>query len=115
MGNMPRTYIILIVLFCFVILFLSLHRIINYFNPSGLIYLNMYSIYYICFITTVFLAITCNLYIYQDNITQITGLTIPTIDPTNVVPAAAIVSDQTPNVHSLAVITPEASTAVSNP
>ena len=103
---MSRTYIILIVLFCVVILFISLHRIINYFNPSGLIYLNMYSIYYICFIVTVLLAITCNLYIYQDNITQITGLTIPNIDTPNVVPAAAILSDQTQIVQPLAVITP---------
>jgi len=48
--------------------------IIDYFNPEGLIYLNMYSIYYGCFLLTLLLAIACNYYINDTNLKEITGI-----------------------------------------
>lgn len=69
--GVSKTVTVLIVLFCYVIVYISLKIIINYFNPNYLIYLNMYSIYYICFIITVLLALSFNYYINEDNINTI--------------------------------------------
>jgi len=79
--GVSKTVTVLIVLFCYVIVYISLKIIVNYFNPNYLIYLNMYSIYYICFIITLLLALSFNYYINEDNINTIipavsTALTI---------------------------------------
>ena len=69
--GVSRTFTLLIVLFCYIIVYISLKIIINYFNPNYLIYLNMYSIYYICFLITLLLALCFNYYINKDNISTI--------------------------------------------
>ena len=69
--GVSKTVTVLIILFCYVIVYISLKIIVNYFNPNYLIYLNMYSIYYICFIITLLLALSFNYYINEDNINTI--------------------------------------------
>ena len=87
--GVSRTFTVLIVLFCYVIVYFSLKMIINYFNPNYLIYLNMYSIYYICFIITLLLALSFNYYINEDNINTIipaVNTIIPAVSPAIAVP-----------------------------
>lgn len=72
--GVSRFYMVLVVFFCYAIVYISLRVIIDYFNPDGLIYLNMYSIYYGCFLLTLLLAIICNYYINDTNLKEITGI-----------------------------------------
>ena len=76
---MSKYYIILIVLACYVIVYISLRLIINYYHPNKSIYLNMYSIYYLCFIITLLFATSNNYYINANNINSI----IPSIATLN--------------------------------
>jgi ABC-type glycerol-3-phosphate transport system substrate-binding protein len=69
--------LLLIIFCCYIILYISLNIIITYFNPSGLIYLNIYSIYNILFIITLIFAISSNYYIYNDTNLNKLGLTPP--------------------------------------
>jgi len=73
MGS-SRFYMILVAFFCYIIIYISLKIIIDYFNPSGLIYLNMYSIYYIFFLITLLLAICFNYYINEDNMDDVANI-----------------------------------------
>jgi len=77
--GMSKYYIILIVLACYVIVYISLRLIINYYHPNKSIYLNMYSIYYLCFIITLLFATSNNYYINANNINSI----IPSIATLN--------------------------------
>jgi len=105
---------VLIILSCYFIVYLSLLKIINYYNPSGLIYLNMYSIYYICFIVTLLFAVLVNYYIYDKNalvergfIEEVVDAVTDVLTPTPNVVSAADVLTPTPNVVSAAdVLTP---------
>jgi hypothetical protein len=72
--------LLLIIFCCYIILYISLNIIIKYFNASGLIYLNIYSIYNILFIITLIFAISSNYYIYGDS--NLTPLGITISDPT---------------------------------
>ena len=109
--GISNTYILLIVLFCYVIVYISLKQIIDYFNPNNSIYLNMYSIYYICFIVTLLLAISCNYYINEDNVTQITGLDLttnilPVIPPAQIIESDNIIQTAQPIIESEQLIQP---------
>jgi hypothetical protein len=66
--------------------------IINYFNPNYLIYLNMYSVYYICFIVTLLLALSFNYYINENNINTIIPVVLTALsqapEPSSTEPSA---------------------------
>ena len=74
--------LLLIIFCCYIILYISLSIIIKYYNPSGLIYLNIYSIYYILFIITLIFAISCNYYIYDNTNLKNLGMLVDDSDAT---------------------------------
>ena len=71
---LSKIYTLFVVFCCCIILYISFFVIINYFDSSKLIYLNMYSIYYFCFLLTLILALIFNYYINSDDDIKIPGL-----------------------------------------
>jgi len=108
--GVSKTVTVLIILFCYVIVYISLKIIVNYFNPNYLIYLNMYSIYYICFIITLLLALSFNYYINEDNINTI----IPAVSTALTIIQQAPETSSTPETSSIvqSSSTPETSSIV---
>jgi hypothetical protein len=100
--GVSRSFTLLIVLFCYIIVYISLKIIINYFNPNYLIYLNMYSVYYICFIVTLLLALSFNYYINENNINTI-------------IPVVSTALSQAPDTSSTEPSAPPSSTEPSAP
>lgn len=84
---LSKIYTLFVVFCCCIILYISFYVIIKYFDSSKLIYLNMYSIYYFCFLLTLILALIFNYYINGDDDIKIPGLTminpIPEVNPSS--------------------------------
>ena len=116
--GVSRSFTLLIVLFCYIIVYISLKIIINYFNPNYLIYLNMYSIYYICFIVTLLLALSFNYYINENNINTIipqapdlsSSSTPSSSTPSSSTPSSSTPSSSTPSSSTPSSSTPSSST-----
>lgn len=82
--GLSKIYMLFIIFFCYIIVYISFKIIIDYFDSSKLIYLNMYSIYYICFLITLILALIFNYYINADEDVKIPGFTeepITSVEP----------------------------------
>jgi len=83
--GLSKIYMLFIIFFCYIIVYISFKIIIDYFDSSKLIYLNMYSIYYICFLITLILALIFNYYINADEDVKIPGFIeepITSVEPT---------------------------------
>ena len=88
--GISKYYIILIVLACYVIVYISLRLIINYYYPNKSIYLNMYSIYYLCFIITLLFATSNNYYINAININSIIPSILSSSSPESLLPESPL-------------------------
>jgi hypothetical protein len=93
------TYLLVMLLFLSVLYF-SLKIIFEYLYPRGLIYLNVFSIYFMFLITTLILAVACNYYISGDNNSSLDNLSPPTppLDNLSPPPTNAIVSSSLDNL-----------------
>lgn len=54
---------LIVILCCFIILVYSIRIIVTAYNPNGIVYVNMYSIYYIFLLSTLLFATACNSYV----------------------------------------------------
>jgi hypothetical protein len=66
--ELSKLTILILAFIFFLILYYSLHLIINYYYEDGLIYIKMYATYYIFFFILLFIAISLNYYINTINI-----------------------------------------------
>jgi len=84
--GLSKIYMLFIIFFCYIIVYISFKIIIDYFDSSKLIYLNMYSVYYICFLITLILALIFNYYINADEDVKIPGFTEEPIPSAELIP-----------------------------
>ena len=116
------TYLIVMLLFLSVLYF-SLKIIFEYLYPRGLIYLNVFSIYFMFLITTLILAVACNYYISGDNNSPsldnllsppTNAITSPSLDNLPSPPTNAIVSSSSTTTSSLDNLSPPSNAIVSS-
>jgi hypothetical protein len=95
--GLSKIYMLFIIFFCYIIVYISFKIIIDYFDSSKLIYLNMYSIYYICFLITLILALIFNYYINADEDVKIPGF----IDMTKVAEPITTTTESIPEAEPI--------------